>query len=112
MGKKMLLGLGAVAGACFMVSKKMTEEQREKIGGLHGAAGHPGDLKDHLEETGKNLKDLADVETEDVESRYDEPEDDWNDDIVINGNTDSAFGEAKKAGDENATITFYPHKKD
>lgn len=31
MGKKMLLGLGAVAGACFMVSKKLTEEQREKI---------------------------------------------------------------------------------
>lgn len=54
------------------------------------------DLKDHLEETGKNLKDLADVETEDVEIGYDEPEDDWNDDIVINGNTDSAFGEAKK----------------
>lgn len=27
----MLLGLGAVAGACFMVSKKLTEEQREKI---------------------------------------------------------------------------------
>ena len=70
------------------------------------------DLKDHLEETGKNLKDLADVETEDVEIGYDEPEDDWNDDIIINGNTDSAFGEAKKAGDENATITFYPHKKD
>lgn len=31
MGKKMLLGLGVVAGACFMVSKKLTEEQREKI---------------------------------------------------------------------------------
>ena len=165
MSKKMLLGLGAVAGACFMVSKKLTEEQREKIamkvdeiildgrdkalkydyyarefikennfGGLKDrivektrkyASDNKSvddaleslkratkDLKDHLEETGKNLKDLADVETEDVEIGYDEPEDDWNDDIIINGNTDSAFGEAKKAGDENATITFYPHKKD
>ena len=130
MGKKMLLGLGAVAGACFMVSKKLTEEQREKIamkvdeiildgrdkalkydcyarefikendfGGLKDriiektkkyASDNKSvddaleslkratkDLKDHLEETGKNLKDLADVETEDVEIGYDEPEDDW-----------------------------------
>ena len=165
MGKKMLLGLGAVAGACFMVSKKLTEGQREKIamkvdeiildgrdkalkydhyarkfikendfGGLkdrivektrkyasdsksvddalESLKQATRDLKDHLEETGRNLKNLADVEAEDAESRYDEPEDDWNDDIIINGNTDSAFGEAKKAGDENATITFYPHDKD
>lgn len=31
MSKKFLLGLGAVAGACFLISKKLTDEQKDKI---------------------------------------------------------------------------------
>lgn len=160
MGRKFALGLGIVAGACFVASKKMTEEQRERIamkidkmildgrekaleydyyarefieendfGGMkdrfvakmkHHAEKSRSveealdslkqatmDLKNHLEEAGRNLGD--EMDDDNVEEPYGEDDDDWNDDIVINANADSAFGEAKKAGDENATVTFYPH---